>query len=155
MSKETKVKLNIGERFHLIALLPEQGNYVTFKTLRKLRETLAPNEAEASEYGFVDEYQCTNVDYDERGKGFQCEYKLTPLKTPSSLPVCPIHEKACMPTGKLSWNPELADREKEIWFSPSAVKIVHETLERLNIEEQLSEKDGTLALFEKFVGAED
>ena len=44
MAKISK-KLTMGERFFLMSILPP-ADYVTFKILRKLKDTLAPSEEE-------------------------------------------------------------------------------------------------------------
>lgn len=41
------MKLSVLERVTLLSILPEQGNFVTLKILRKLRESLAFDETEA------------------------------------------------------------------------------------------------------------
>ena len=151
MSKELLVKLNMGERFQLQTLLPEQGNYITFKALRKLKETLAPSDEEYKEYEFKQAYQCPNVEYDNDGRKIQCEYS----EVSDSVVVCPIHNKVCNPTNQLFWKNELVDKQKEIYISKVAEKVILEILQRKNVEEELSEQDGTLALYEKFIGDEE
>lgn len=45
------MKLDLVERLTLLGTLPEKGNFVTIKILRKLRESLAPTEQEIEEFG--------------------------------------------------------------------------------------------------------
>lgn len=42
--------LTLGERFAILQTLPAQGNLVTLKVIRKLRESLAPSEEEFKEF---------------------------------------------------------------------------------------------------------
>ena len=51
--KPTKniVRLNIGERFALLGILPEKGDFTKLKIVRELREKLSFTEAEHKEYG--------------------------------------------------------------------------------------------------------
>ena len=45
------MQLDLVERLTLLGTLPEKGNLVTIKILRKLRESLAPTEQEIEEFG--------------------------------------------------------------------------------------------------------
>ena len=48
--KYTTIQLNIPERFMLIELLPEMGNFVTLKTVELLKENIYPSEEEVNTY---------------------------------------------------------------------------------------------------------
>ena len=48
-----KLKLTALERFAVLSLLPEKGNYLTLKALRELKESLAFEEDEQKEYGIA------------------------------------------------------------------------------------------------------
>ena len=48
-----KLQLTALERFGLLSLLPEQGNYLTLKALREVKEALAFEEGEQKEYGIT------------------------------------------------------------------------------------------------------
>ena len=48
-----KLQLTALERFGVLGLLPEQGNYLTLKALRELKESLAFEEDEQKEYGIT------------------------------------------------------------------------------------------------------
>jgi len=45
-----KRKLTLAERFGILGVLPDKGNFVTMRTLRDLREVLMPSDAEVSKY---------------------------------------------------------------------------------------------------------
>jgi len=44
------MKLNLGERFTTLGILPKEGNFTTLKIVRDLQSTLAPNESEFKEF---------------------------------------------------------------------------------------------------------
>jgi len=46
-----KKKLNLSERFALLGLLPQEGNFATIKVVRKLRESLSLTEEEIKYFG--------------------------------------------------------------------------------------------------------
>ena len=131
MDKISK-KLTMGERFVLVNNLPQQGDLVTFKILRKLRETLSPSEAEIKEYGFKNSYRCSNREYDEKGKAFQCEVEEEASEKPHK---CHIHEVVMQPTGRVSWSPGKWNVEKEIWFGAKANQIIVVALKKVSDED--------------------
>jgi hypothetical protein len=45
------MNLTLSERFVLIGILPAEGNFLTMKRLRELREALSPSDAEQKEFG--------------------------------------------------------------------------------------------------------
>jgi len=47
------MKLDVRERLVLLAILPAEGNFVTLKVVRKLRESLSFSEEEIKQYKFV------------------------------------------------------------------------------------------------------
>jgi len=42
--------LNLGERFALLGILPQEGNFATLKVVRKLRENLSLTEEEMKHF---------------------------------------------------------------------------------------------------------
>lgn len=48
-----KQKLHIAERLTLLKILPKEGNFLTLKSIRKLRESLSLNEQELKKYNVV------------------------------------------------------------------------------------------------------
>ena len=46
------MELNVWERFKLLQVLPERGDYITLKVLRRLREDLSFSEEEMETYQF-------------------------------------------------------------------------------------------------------
>lgn len=49
------VELMMGERFSLLAILPKEGDFLTLKTLRELKEMLPPSEEEFEKLEFKKE----------------------------------------------------------------------------------------------------
>jgi len=47
------MKLDVRERLVLLSVLPAEGNFITLKVVRKLRESLSFNEEEIKLYKFV------------------------------------------------------------------------------------------------------
>ena len=146
MAEKTSVKLNIGERFTLLALLQNFKDWASYKILQKLRMTLAPDEKESAEYEFESNFRCPHTTYDKEGKRFLCEFEEFGKKAPK----CPIHNVYCVPTGIMRWKPEMANKEKEIWFGNKAKSLIVETLTRLNEEKKLT-TDMDVSLYVKFV----
>lgn len=144
MSETKSIKLTIGERFGLFQLLPREGDVITYKELRKLRETLNPTSQEDEEYGFKYNFRCPHLEIEENGKRFQCEY----TEMAEVAPECPVHKERCVMTGGLSWKPEMAIVEKEIFFSKLAMKIITEALKKASDEKKVT--DFNYSLFEKF-----
>lgn len=141
----------MGERFVLLNNLPREGDLVTFKILRKLRETLAPTEKEIKEYGFKNSFRCPNREYDEKGKAFQCEVE----EESKEIPKCHIHNISMQPTGRVSWSPEKWNTEKEIWFGQKANSIIADTLKKISEEDKQINDDIVASLYDKFIGSEE
>lgn len=149
MAEKVSVKLNIGERFTLLALVENFNDFATYKIVQKLKMTLAPDEKESAEYGFESQYRCPHQKYDRDGKEFQCEFK----DYGEVAPKCPVHDIYCVSTGMLRWKPEVATKTKEIWFGNKAKSLVVETLTKLNAEKKLT-TDMDISLYMKFVEAD-
>lgn len=47
------MKLTIGERFVLLSLIPQQGNFATLKIVRELQDNLSFSEEEHKKHQFV------------------------------------------------------------------------------------------------------
>lgn len=154
MAEKTMVKLNIGERFTLLAHLQNFNDFATYKILQKLRMTLAPDEKEIKEFDFENLYRCPHIKYNEDGQDLKCKFEAYGKEAPK----CPVHSTKkvavyCVPTGMLRWKPEVAMKEKEIWLGPKAKSLIAETLKKLNEEKKLT-TDMDIALYVKFVAEE-
>jgi len=146
MADKTMVKLNMGERNTLMALVQSFDNFATYKIVQKLKMTLSPDEKENAEYSFELLFRCPHVKYDEDGRRFQCEFQ----EYGKVAPKCPVHDEYCVPTGFMKWKPEMAAKEKEIWLGNKAKSLIVETLTKLNGEKKLT-TDMDIALYVKFV----
>ena len=151
MADKISQKLTMAERFVLLNNLPQQGDLVTFKILRKLRETLSPDEKEIKDYGFTNSYRCPNRDYDEKGKAFQCEVE----ETSTEQPKCPVHNVSMQPSGRVSWNLDKWMDTKEIWFGAKANQIIVDALKKVSEEDKNINDDVLVSLYDKFVSSED
>ena len=60
------MKLDVRERLILLSVLPQEGNFITLKVVRKLREGLSFNEEEIKQYKFVQEDQ--RVTWDDKAE---------------------------------------------------------------------------------------
>lgn len=148
MGEKIPMQLNIGERFGLLGILPQQGNIVTLTTIRKLRESLTPTEKEAEEYDFTYEYECKQRD-EVDGKPKSCGFKVaSPIP-----PKCPTHDSYMEPTGMMFWKPSLALVEREILFTKKGKSLVVEALERLNNEKRLIPQQESI--YRKFITQEE
>lgn len=47
------MELSVMERIVALELLPREGDFITLKALRELRESLAPNEKEVKKFGIT------------------------------------------------------------------------------------------------------
>ena len=148
MADKISKKLTMGERFVLLNNLPREGDLVTFKILRKLRDTLSPSETEIEEYGFKGNYRCPNKDYDEKGKAFQCEVG---SETSGDVPKCHIHDILMKPSGRVSWDEAKWNTEKEIWFGGKANQIIVDSLKKVSEEDKKINDDIIASLYDKFV----
>lgn len=144
MSDKIAKKLNIGERFGLFQFLPPEGDLVTYKEVRKLKETLNPSDQENQEYEFKYGFRCPHRKYNEDGKAFQCEFE----ETAEIAPRCPVHDVLCVTIGTMFWKPEMAGIEKEIWLNKTALKIITEALRKARDNKKVN--DANYSLFIKF-----
>ena len=144
MADKTSKKLTIGERFGLFQFLSPEGDLVTYKEIRKLKETLNPSAKEDEEYGFKYGFRCPHKEMQPDGKRFQCEFE----DVATTAPRCPVHDLLCVMTGQLWWKPEMASVEKEIWLSKTALRIVTEALRKARDEKRVN--DSNYSLFVKF-----
>lgn len=150
MASKVSKKLTIGERFGLFQFLPEAGDLVTYKEVRKLKETLNPNDKENEEYGFKYGFKCSHREMQPDGKYSKCEFE----ETAEIAPRCPVHDVLCVMSGTMNWKPEMASVEKEIWLSKTALRIITEALRKARDEKKVN--DANYSLFQKFkIGDKD
>ena len=128
------MKLTFEERMTLSGVLPPQGDFLTLKIIRKLKESLSPTEEEWTKVDPRDEYKCS-----------KCEQ--TMYDNPISAPKCVECDVDMGKTGMRVWRPE-NDAIKDIYLGAKAKEICVAVLKRLNDEQLLTE--GHMSLYEKF-----
>ena len=91
------MKLTIFERTRLLGILPPQGDILTLKILRKLRESLSFSEEELKTFSVSYEYMCPFSDEDKDGKMEGC----TNSGFFKGQPTCGKHDLLMQPTGQM------------------------------------------------------
>ena len=131
------MELTTIERTKLVGLLPPQGDMLTLKIVRKLRETLSFSEEELKLLEVRHEFVCRQGGC--TNKGFW-----------PTAPKCAEHDVLMVPTGQMTLNlaPETQAKTKEIHMGPQAIAIASDTLKRANEAKRLT--DVHISLYEKF-----
>ena len=76
------MNLSVKERLILLSILPQEGNFITLKVVRKLREALSFSEEEIKKYKFVQSgSQVTWDNTIEQGKEIEIGEKATDIIT--------------------------------------------------------------------------
>lgn len=116
------MKLGVEERITLSGILPREGNFLTLKIIRKLREALSFSEQEHRKYDF---------------------------KTEGTTYINDDGNKVTVPAGTLHWNPKV-EQDSEIEIGPQGTKVIVEILQKLDKDGKLSDRH--FSLYEKFIG---
>ena len=138
------------ERVKLLEVLPAQGDLITLKILRKLRETLSFSEEELKSFDVAYEYMCPYRS-EETGRLVKCENK----GFFSEQPTCGMHNELMLPTGQMNLQipPAALVNTKEIHMGTQALTIASNALKQLNNSGQLTEAH--ISLYEKFFPPEE
>jgi len=144
------MELDIMERVKLLEVLPSEGDLITLKILRKLRETLSFSEAELKTFDTAREYMCPHRS-EETGRLVKCDNKGFFIEQPT----CSRHDELMLPTGQMNLHipPSALAITKEIHMGTQAFNIVSTTLKQLNNSGRLTEAH--VSLYEKFYPPED
>lgn len=144
------MELSIMERIKLLEVLPQQGDLLTLKILRKLRESLSFSEEELKTFSAAYEYACPHRG-EEDGKMVFCDNKGYFLQQPT----CGKHNIPMAQTGQMHIMipPEALAKGKEIHMGAQALGIASNALKQLNDSGQLTE--ATISLYEKFFPPEE
>lgn len=144
------MELDIMERVKLLEVLPPQGDLITLKILRKLRETLSFSEAELKLFDTSYEYMCPHRS-EETGRLVKCENKGFFVAQPT----CGMHDELMLPTGEMNLQipPAALAKTKEIHLGTQALGIAASALKQLNNSGQLTEAH--VSLYEKFFPPDD
>lgn len=143
---DNKQVLNVHERIVLYGILPAEGNVVTAKVVRKLKEALTLTDEETKSIDLRHGYKCPYRGADHS----HCEvggFFPEPAK-------CAIHDVYMEQTGAMVWNREKAEAiTKTIYMNKVATSVVEFALKKLDNEEQIN--DLTLDLYERFLPPEE
>lgn len=128
--------LTISERFALSSILPPQGDILTLKDIRKLKEELAISGEDRREVQFFYEYKCP-----------QCE-TVGVFPAPVKCGKCDVWMTPTGQVGCSNW-----EFEKEVPIVDYLKEIITATLKKMNDDKTLEEKH--ISLYGKFVGKEE
>ena len=118
------MQLTVLERILLLNLLPKEGNVITLRVVRKVREALS----------FSDEEQAA-LDFRHEGEAVHGQEEL------------PAAERKRVPEGQIVWN-QKAEPAKEFRFGETALKLIRKELTRLDTDGKLNEP--MVPLYDKF-----
>ncbi len=136
------MELTLEERMNLMKILPPQGDILTLKIVRKLRESVSFSE---EELGLM------NVKYEFACLATGCSNKvILPVATE-----CPDHNTLMVATGQMSFAipPDMQTLVKDIHMGPQALIIATDALKRADEAKQLT--DAHISLYEKFFPPEE
>jgi len=103
-----KVKLSVFERIVLGSLLPQEGNFITLKIIRKIQDDI----------GFTEE-----------------EHKLLQFKYPGEKYIDKNGQEKVVAPGTIHWDDTVG--EKEFEFGEKAVDIIVDVLDKLDDQKKL------------------
>ena len=133
------MRLEVFERLVLQSILPKEGDYITLKLVRKLREALSFSEKEITDIDFKSHWRC--------GKCQKVELSADVIKCQD----CGIY---MAPAGQVTWDEEKAKTViKDVHFGSAMENLCMSVLKKLSDEEKLTEQN--MSLYEKFVKAEE
>ncbi len=72
------MRLKLKERFKAMVLLPEQGDFVTLKIVRELREALSPSEEEITNLEVVQDNKTSHVTWNSTKDGAGVDIPIGP-----------------------------------------------------------------------------
>jgi len=133
------LKLTVYERIVLQNILPQAGDFITLKLVRKLKEALAFNEREIATIDFKSHWKCPKC-----GK----------VEIAAEMPKCPDCEVYMTPAGSVTWNEEKAKKVvKDVFMGAKMQVLCESTLKKLSDESKLT--DQHMSLYSKFVEGAD
>jgi len=133
------MKLEVYERLILMNILPREGDFITLKLVRKLREALAFNEKEIAEVNFRSHWKCPKCDKTE---------------ILSEMPKCPDCDIFMQSSGQVTWDDDKAKKVvKDVFMGAKMLALCESTLKKLSDEQKLT--DQHMSLYSKFVEGAD
>lgn len=129
------MNLTVFERLVLLSVLPKEGDFITLKLMRKLREGLSFNEKEINDIDFKFLWRCPKCQKAEvTAQTLKCED-------------CGIY---MAPAGQATWDEgKAALVVKDVHIGDKMRALCESTLKRLSDEKKLTEQH--MSLYEKFV----
>lgn len=133
------MNLEVIERLTLMNILPQQGDYITLKLVRKLREALSFNEKEIATIDFKNHWRCPKCDKVElSSEAIKCQD-------------CGGYMRLA---GQVTWDEEKAKSAvKDVHMGGTMISLCTSTLKKLSDEGKLTEQH--MSLYEKFVKSEE
>ena len=133
------MKLTIFERIQLQNVLPEKGDYITLKLIRKLRESLSFSEKEIADIDFKNHWECKI-----------CNIRELSLQ----IPKCSSCGAYMQPAGMVHWDEAKAINViKDIHMGRTMRDLCWSTIQKISDEKKLTEQ--TMSIYEKFVEEPD
>lgn len=133
-----KVKLQVVERINLLQILPREGDFLTLKIVRQLRESLSFKDAEHDKLKFKYLWRCSKCG----NTGEETSATVTIVE-------CKVCASNMENTGQITWNKEVAEENvKEVDMKNTVFTICADALKRLNDDKKLT--DAHFNLYEIF-----
>ena len=134
------MKLTVLERIMLQEILPKEGDFITIKLVRKLREALAFSEKEIAEVEFRTHWKCP---------------KCQKVELSTEVIKCEDCDMYMRPAGEVTWDDDKAKKVvKDVFMGNKMLSLCESTLKKLSDEGKLTEQH--MSLYSKMVeGAED
>jgi hypothetical protein len=131
------MKLDVFERILLQNILPREGDYITLKLVRKLREALSFSEKENDTLHFKYHWRCP-----------KCS-KVELLPEVGKCPDCDIY---MVSDGKVTWD-EKDEVVKDVHMGDKMLALCTTTLKKLSDDGRMEEQH--MSLYEKFVKGDE
>lgn len=129
------MKLTVSERLILQSILPQEGDFITLKLVRKLREALAFNEKEIAEINFRYHWKCP---------------RCPKVELASDAPKCPDCDVYMIPAGQVTWDEDKAKKVvKDVFMGAKMLALCETAIKKLSDEKKLTEEH--FSLYEKFI----
>jgi hypothetical protein len=132
------MELNVLERLALLEVLPKEGDFITLKLVRKLRESLSFSEVEIAQIDFNQNWRCPKCQNEQSSpSALKCE--------------CGNYMVAM---GSMTWDAEKGEKVlKEIHIGEKMMSLCVDALKKLDNDKKLTES--YFSLYEKVVTAEE
>ena len=128
------MQLNVLERLALLEVVPKEGDFVTLKLVRKLRESLSFSETEVKQIEFNQNWKCP-----------KCQKEMSS----PDVPKCEC-ESYMVATGSMTWDAQKGEKVlKEIHMGEKMLSMCVTALKKLDSEKKLT--DNYFSLYDKLV----